>query len=142
RVFNGSGKPIDRGPSVLAEDYLDIMGQPINPQCRIYPEEMIQTGISAIDGMNSIARGQKIPIFSAAGLPHNEIAAQICRQAGLVQKAKDVMDYSAENFAIVFAAMGIFNKHHPGALLDTSSLTYSGIIGYFGSFNDQTPSPR
>ncbi|KAK2843736.1 hypothetical protein Q7C36_011951 [Tachysurus vachellii] len=107
RVFNGSGKPIDRGPVVLAEDYLDIMGQPINPQCRIYPEEMIQTGISAIDGMNSIARGQKIPIFSAAGLPHNEIAAQICRQAGLVQKSKDVMDYSAENFAIVFAAMGV-----------------------------------
>ncbi|XP_053319135.1 V-type proton ATPase subunit B, brain isoform [Spea bombifrons] len=107
RVFNGSGKPIDRGPSVLAEDYLDIMGQPINPQCRIYPEEMIQTGISAIDGMNSIARGQKIPIFSAAGLPHNEIAAQICRQAGLVKKSKDVMDYSEDNFAIVFAAMGV-----------------------------------
>uniref|UniRef100_A0A8C5FRG2 Vacuolar proton pump subunit B n=1 Tax=Gadus morhua TaxID=8049 RepID=A0A8C5FRG2_GADMO len=80
---------------------------PINPQCRIYPEEMIQTGISAIDGMNSIARGQKIPIFSAAGLPHNEIAAQICRQAGLVQKSKDVMDYTSENFAIVFAAMGV-----------------------------------
>ncbi|XP_048448991.1 V-type proton ATPase subunit B [Rhincodon typus] len=107
RVFNGSGKPIDRGPTVLAEDYLDIMGQPINPQCRIYPEEMIQTGISAIDGMNSIARGQKIPIFSAAGLPHNEIAAQICRQAGLVRKSKDVMDYTEENFAIVFAAMGV-----------------------------------
>uniref|UniRef100_A0A8C6NL45 Vacuolar proton pump subunit B n=1 Tax=Nothobranchius furzeri TaxID=105023 RepID=A0A8C6NL45_NOTFU len=107
RVFNGSGKPIDRGPAVLAEDFLDIMGQPINPQCRIYPEEMIQTGISAIDGMNSIARGQKIPIFSAAGLPHNEIAAQICRQAGLVKKSKDVMDYSADNFAIVFAAMGV-----------------------------------
>nr|XP_005562782.1 PREDICTED: V-type proton ATPase subunit B, brain isoform [Macaca fascicularis]XP_011740364.1 V-type proton ATPase subunit B, brain isoform [Macaca nemestrina] len=107
RVFNGSGKPIDRGPVVLAEDFLDIMGQPINPQCRIYPEEMIQTGISAIDGMNSIARGQKIPIFSAAGLPHNEIAAQICRQAGLVKKSKDVVDYSEENFAIVFAAMGV-----------------------------------
>ncbi|KAM6986921.1 V-type proton ATPase subunit B, brain isoform [Aplochiton taeniatus] len=107
RVFNGSGKPIDKGPVVLAEDFLDIMGQPINPQCRIYPEEMIQTGISAIDGMNSIARGQKIPIFSAAGLPHNEIAAQICRQAGLVKKSKDVMDYSEDNFAIVFAAMGV-----------------------------------
>uniref|UniRef100_H3BB48 Vacuolar proton pump subunit B n=1 Tax=Latimeria chalumnae TaxID=7897 RepID=H3BB48_LATCH len=107
RVFNGSGKPIDRGPTVLAEDFLDIMGQPINPQCRIYPEEMIQTGISAIDGMNSIARGQKIPIFSAAGLPHNEIAAQICRQAGLVKKSKDVVDYTEENFAIVFAAMGV-----------------------------------
>lgn len=80
RVFNGSGKPIDKGPPVLAEDFLYIQGQPINPFSRVYPEEMIQTGISAIDLMNSIARGQKIPIFSAAGLPHNEIAAQICRQ--------------------------------------------------------------
>lgn len=62
-----------QGPPVLAEDFLDINGQPINPRCRIYPEEMIQTGISAIDVMNSIARGQKIPIFSAAGLPHNEV---------------------------------------------------------------------
>lgn len=87
RVFNGSGKPIDKGPPILAEDFLDIQGQPINPWSRIYPEEMIQTGISAIDVMNSIARGQKIPIFSAAGLPHNEIAAQICRQAGLVKVA-------------------------------------------------------
>uniref|UniRef100_A0A4W5R474 V-type proton ATPase subunit B, brain isoform n=1 Tax=Hucho hucho TaxID=62062 RepID=A0A4W5R474_9TELE len=91
----------------VSEDIGLPSGQPINPQCRIYPEEMIQTGISAIDGMNSIARGQKIPIFSAAGLPHNEIAAQICRQAGLVKKSKDVMDYSDDNFAIVFAAMGV-----------------------------------
>jgi V-type H+-transporting ATPase subunit B len=106
RVFNGSGKPIDRGPPVLAEDYLDIQGQPINPESRIYPEEMIQTGISAIDVMNSIARGQKIPIFSAAGLPHNEIAAQICRQGGLVKlPGKSVID--DDNFAIVFAAMGV-----------------------------------
>ena len=85
RIFNGSGQPIDKGPAVWAEDYLDINGSPINPFSRIYPEEMIQTGISTIDTMNSIARGQKIPIFSAAGLPHNEIAAQICRQAGLVK---------------------------------------------------------
>lgn len=106
RVFNGSGKPIDRGPRIFAEDYLDIQGQPINPSSRIYPEEMIQTGISTIDVMNSIARGQKIPIFSAAGLPHNEIAAQICRQAGLVKK-KDVLDGHEDNFAIVFAAMGV-----------------------------------
>jgi V-type H+-transporting ATPase subunit B len=108
RVFNGSGKPIDKGPPVLAEDYLDITGQPINPSCRIYPEEMIQTGISAIDVMNSIARGQKIPIFSAAGLPHNEVAAQICRQGGLVkQPDKGVLDGHEDNFAIVFAAMGV-----------------------------------
>ncbi|XP_058406973.1 V-type proton ATPase subunit B, kidney isoform isoform X3 [Diceros bicornis minor] len=107
RVFNGSGKPIDKGPVVMAEDFLDINGQPINPHDRIYPEEMIQTGISPIDVMNSIARGQKIPIFSAAGLPHNEIAAQICRQAGLVKKSKAVLDYHDDNFAIVFAAMGV-----------------------------------
>jgi V-type H+-transporting ATPase subunit B len=108
RVFNGSGKPVDKGPNVLAEDFLDIQGQPINPFKRVYPEEMIQTGISAIDTMNSIARGQKIPLFSAAGLPHNEIAAQICRQAGLVQhKGKGTSDHSEENFAIVFAAMGV-----------------------------------
>merc|ERR1712159_146128 len=100
RIFNGSGKPIDNGPAILAEEYLDIMGQPINPYMRVYPEEMIQTGISAIDTMNSIARGQKIPLFSAAGLPHNEIAAQMCRQAGLVAGA-------AGQFALVFAAMGV-----------------------------------
>ncbi|CAI2312129.1 unnamed protein product [Caenorhabditis sp. 36 PRJEB53466] len=94
-----------KGPPVLAEDYLDINGQPINPYNRIYPEEMIQTGISSIDVMNSIARGQKIPIFSAAGLPHNEIAAQIVRQGGLVQ----LPDRNNEtvSFAIVFAAMGV-----------------------------------
>ncbi|RKP08052.1 P-loop containing nucleoside triphosphate hydrolase protein [Thamnocephalis sphaerospora] len=108
RVFNGSGKAIDKGPKVFAEDFLDIQGMPINPYSRIYPEEMIQTGISAIDTMNSIARGQKIPIFSAAGLPHNEIAAQICRQAGLVRgPTKDVLDGHEDNFAIVFAAMGV-----------------------------------
>lgn len=95
RIFNGSGVPIDQGPKVFAEDYLDIngasfnsfnqnmalsylcntLGSPINPYSRIYPEEMIQTGISTIDVMNSIARGQKIPIFSAAGLPHNEVSS-------------------------------------------------------------------
>lgn len=108
RVFDGSGKAIDKGPRVLADDFHDIEGQPINPFSRIYPEEMIQTGISAIDTMNSIARGQKIPIFSAAGLPHNDIAAQICRQAGLVKhKGKSVNDMHEDNFAIVFAAMGV-----------------------------------
>ncbi|CAB4404844.1 unnamed protein product [Rhizophagus irregularis] len=109
RIFNGSGKAIDKGPKVFAEEFLDINGSPINPFSRIYPEEMIQTGISAIDTMNSIARGQKIPIFSAAGLPHNEIAAQICRQAGLVKKIADkgIYDDHEDNFSIVFAAMGV-----------------------------------
>ncbi|ORY55140.1 P-loop containing nucleoside triphosphate hydrolase protein [Pseudomassariella vexata] len=114
RIFDGSGRAIDKGPKVLAEDYLDINGSPINPFSRVYPEEMISTGISTIDTMNSIARGQKIPIFSAAGLPHNEIAAQICRQAGLVKQHqkqgvtnKGVHDNHEENFSIVFAAMGV-----------------------------------
>jgi V-type H+-transporting ATPase subunit B len=125
RVFNGSGAPIDGGPPVLAEKFLDINGASINPSERTYPEEMIQTGISTIDTMNSIARGQKIPLFSAAGLPHNDIAAQICRQAGLVKKkggrkaggeAPDLLGDAAstsnegdeeEEFAIVFAAMGV-----------------------------------
>jgi hypothetical protein len=119
RVFNGSGKPIDGGPPVLAEAFRDINGASINPSERTYPEEMIQTGISTIDVMNSIARGQKIPLFSAAGLPHNDIAAQICRQAGLVQHheeggaAADSLLKPEEGgeddtrFAIVFAAMGV-----------------------------------
>ncbi|CAD7938532.1 unnamed protein product [Amoebophrya sp. A120] len=106
RAFNGSGKPIDKGPPVLAEEFLNIQGEPMNPKARVYPKEMIETGISTIDVMNSLVRGQKLPLFSAAGLPHNEIAAQICRQAGLV-KGKDVMDHSTDNFSIVFAAMGV-----------------------------------
>jgi len=106
RSFNGSGKVIDAAPKVLAETYLDINGQPINPSSRDYPKAMIQTGISAIDVMNSVARGQKIPIFSAAGLPHNEVAAQIARQASLV-KQKDTIDGHDDNFAIVFGAMGV-----------------------------------
>merc|ERR1712226_1170896 len=116
RSFNGSGKVIDTAPKVLSEAYLDINGQPINPSSRDYPKAMIQTGISAIDVMNSIARGQKIPIFSANGLPHNEIAAQICRQGSLVklsgQGGKSVLDDHDDNFAIVFAAMGLTWKPH------------------------------
>jgi V-type H+-transporting ATPase subunit B len=113
RVFNGSGAPIDGGPAVLAEHFLDINGASINPAERTYPEEMIQTGISTIDVMNSIARGQKIPLFSAAGLPHNDIAAQICRQAGLVAHSgengeiADGEPQEETQFAIVFAAMGV-----------------------------------
>lgn len=106
RSFNGSGKQIDGAPPVLAEDYLDIMGMPINPASRDYPKAMIQTGISAIDVMNSVARGQKIPLFSAAGLPHNEVAAQIVRQSSLVQ-LKDTLDGHQDNFAVVFGAMGV-----------------------------------
>jgi V-type H+-transporting ATPase subunit B len=106
RIFNGSGMPQDDGPPVLPEDILDIQGQPINPSQRDYPEEMIETGISAIDTMMSVARGQKIPLFSGAGLPHNEIAAQIVRQAGLVKK-DPTAETTEDNFCIVFGAMGV-----------------------------------
>ena len=103
RIFNGSGKPIDGGPPVCAEEFVDINGSAINPFSRLYPQELLQTGISAIDTMCSISRGQKLPIFSAAGLPHRDIAAQICRQASLV----DLGDHKdTSNFVIVFGAMG------------------------------------
>jgi V-type H+-transporting ATPase subunit B len=104
RIFNGSGQPLDGGAPVIPEQYRDITGIPINPRARVYPEEMIQTGISSIDVMTSISRGQKIPLFSGAGLPHNEIAAQIVRQAGLVRKEAGV---EPEDFCVVFAAMGV-----------------------------------
>lgn len=99
RVFDGLGRPIDNGPEILPDERLDINGLPMNPAARSYPEEFIQTGISAIDGLNTLVRGQKLPIFSASGLPHSQLAAQIARQATV--KGKD------EQFAVVFAAMGI-----------------------------------
>ncbi len=99
RVFDGLGRPIDEGPDIVPEALLDINGAPINPTARDYPNEFIQTGISAIDGINTLVRGQKLPIFSGSGLPHNRLAAQIVRQATVLQKG--------EEFAIVFGAMGI-----------------------------------
>ena len=100
RVFNGMGKPIDGGPEILAEEYRDINGLPMNPAARDYPNEFIQTGISTIDGLNTLVRGQKLPIFSGSGLPHAALAAQIARQAR-------VLGDDAGNFAVVFAAIGI-----------------------------------
>jgi len=99
RVFNGVGKVIDDGGEIIADKKLDIDGFPINPYARDYPEEFIETGVSAIDAMTTLVRGQKLPIFSASGLPHNELAAQIARQARVVGKD--------EKFAVIFAAMGI-----------------------------------
>src|SRR6267378_4340 len=84
RIFDGSGRPIDGGPRIIPDDYLDVNGSPINPFAREYPREFIQTGISTIDGMNTLVRGQKLPLFSASGLPHNAVAAQIARQAKVV----------------------------------------------------------
>ena len=99
RVFNGMGQPIDGGPDILAEAHLDINGLPMNPAARAYPAEFIQTGVSAIDGLNTLVRGQKLPIFSGSGLPHAQLAAQIARQAKVLG--------DNETFAVVFAAIGI-----------------------------------
>ena len=99
RVFDGLGRTIDGGPEILPDDRLDINGLPMNPAARAYPSEFIQTGVSAIDGLNTLVRGQKLPIFSASGLPHANLAAQIARQA----KVRG----TSEPFAVVFAAMGI-----------------------------------
>jgi V/A-type H+-transporting ATPase subunit B len=99
RVFDGSGRPKDGGPQIIAEKQLDINGSPINPDARDYPSEFIETGLSSIDGMNPIVRGQKLPLFSGSGLPHARIAAQIARQAKVLGKE--------EKFAVVFGAMGI-----------------------------------
>ncbi|MEG0440748.1 MAG: V-type ATP synthase subunit B [Oscillospiraceae bacterium] len=100
RVFNGMGHPIDGGPEILAEAHRDINGLPMNPAARDYPNEFIQTGISTIDGLNTLVRGQKLPIFSGSGLPHASLAAQIARQA-------KVIGNEGSNFAVVFAAIGI-----------------------------------
>jgi V/A-type H+-transporting ATPase subunit B len=99
RVFDGLGRPRDGGPEIIPEMRLDMNGAPINPAARDYPDEFIQTGISAIDGLNTLVRGQKLPVFSGSGLPHAQLAAQIARQAKVLA--------GSENFAVVFGAMGI-----------------------------------
>ncbi|MFH0739950.1 MAG: V-type ATP synthase subunit B [bacterium] len=117
RIFDGAGKPKDGGPEIVPEKYLDINGSPINPYSREYPNDFIQTGISTIDGLNTLVRGQKLPIFSAAGLPHAMVASQIARQAKVLTKnACPVVSPQAtttgekgevEKFSVVFGAMGI-----------------------------------
>ena len=105
RIFDGLGRPIDDGPSIIPDMMLNINGSPINPYARDYPSEFIQTGFSAIDGLNTLVRGQKLPIFSGSGLPHSRIAAQIARQARVLK--------TGEKFAVVFGAMGItFEEAH------------------------------
>jgi V/A-type H+-transporting ATPase subunit B len=102
RIFDGLARPIDGGPSIVPEDYLDIHGAPLNPAIRIPPSEFIETGVSAIDGMQTLVRGQKLPIFSGSGLPHNRIAMQIVRQAAVKG--------SGEKFAVVFGAVGVTHE--------------------------------
>lgn len=129
RVFNGLGSPIDGLEEVTADRYVDVNGQPINPAARAYPEEFIQTGISTIDGMNTLVRGQKLPIFSGSGLPHNALAAQIARQA----KVK-----TGEEFAVVFAAMGIT---HEEAAFFKKTFTDSGASERIISFLNLADDP-
>ncbi len=123
RILSGSGKPIDGGPEIVAEKSLDVTGAAINPYSRGNPEDFIQTGISTIDAMNTLVRGQKLPIFSASGLPHNEIALQIARQAKVVGKET--------SFAIVFAAMGITSEEAQRFIQDfeqTGALERSAVF--------------
>ena len=107
RVLDGSGNPIDGGPEIVPEERRDIVGAAINPYAREYPEEFIQTGVSSIDGMNTLVRGQKLPIFSGSGLPHNDLALQIARQATVPEEAGEGDDDEETEFAVIFGAMGI-----------------------------------
>ncbi|MHB1413964.1 MAG: V-type ATP synthase subunit B [Chloroflexota bacterium] len=120
RIFDPFGRPLDGGPPPLADEYRDIGGLPINPTAREYPTSYIETGVSAIDGLNTLVRGQKLPIFSGSGLPHNELAAQIARQARISAGQEEV-----EEFAIVFAAMGV---SHDVATFFRQSFQDSGAL--------------
>lgn len=118
RIFNGAGQPRDGRPPIITADQRDVNGEPLNPSARAYPREFIQTGIAAIDGMNALTRGQKLPIFSGGGLPHNRLAAQIVRQARLLGE-------QASDFVIVFAAIGA--SHHDARFFQ-ESFEDSGVL--------------
>lgn len=137
RIFNGLGMPIDGGPQPLADHYADINGLPINPTARVYPKNYIQTGISTIDGLNTLLRGQKLPLFSGAGLPHDQLAAQIVRQATLGAPAGEP-PAQAEQFAIVFAAMGV--KHDVAGYF-RDSFTESGALTRVAMFLNLADDP-
>jgi V/A-type H+-transporting ATPase subunit B len=131
RVFNGLGRPIDGGPGVIPEKRMDINGLPVNPYARDYPNEFIQTGISSVDGMNPIVRGQKLPVFSGSGLPHNRLAAQIARQAKVLGKE--------EKFSVVFGAMGITYEEAEFFIREfTSSGAIERGVLYLNLANDPT----
>ena len=130
RSFDGLGRPIDGGPEIIPEARLSITGAAINPTARDYPNEFIQTGISTIDGMNTLVRGQKLPIFSGSGLPHNELAAQIARQATVLG--------SEEPFSVIFAAMGIT---HEEANFFINSFESTGALERIVSFINLADNP-
>ncbi len=130
RVFDGLGRPIDGAPQVVSDIMRDVNGLPMNPYSREYPRDFIQTGISAIDGMNTLIRGQKLPVFSGSGMPHNRIAAQIAKQAKILS--------SEEEFTVVFAAMGV---KFDVAYYFISSLEESGVLGNSAVFLSLANSP-
>ena len=137
RVFDGMGRAIDGGPQPLSDHYADINGQPINPTARVYPRDYIQTGISAIDGMNTLVMGQKLPLFSGAGLPHDQLAAQIVRQATL-GAAVGAKPAEGHQFVIVFAAMGV--KHDVASYFQ-DSFTESGALNRVAMFLNLADDP-
>jgi V/A-type H+-transporting ATPase subunit B len=136
RIFDGLGRPADGYPEILTSDFRDVNGSPINPAARIYPKDFIQTGISAIDGMNTLIRGQKLPLFSGNGLPHNRLAAQIVRQAKILSSS--ATGGKDEPFAIVFAAMGI---KYDVARYFQDSFEKSGVLSRVVMFFSLADSP-
>src|SRR5512143_669300 len=141
RVFGGLGNPVDGGPQPLTDKYADVNGAPINPTARVYPRDYIQTGISAIDGLNTLLRGQKLPIFSGAGMPHDQLAAQIVRQATLGAPAGEPSSQT-EQFAIVFAAMGV--KHDVADYFRKSFMESGALnrVAMFLNLADDPPMER
>ncbi len=130
RVFGGLGQPLDNGPAPFHGERRDVNGLPVNPVARAYPEEFIQTGISAIDGMNTLVRGQKLPIFSGSGLPHNDLAAQIVRQARLLT--------DDQGFAVIFAAMGVKHDEAQGF---RKNFEASGVLNNVAMFLNLADDP-
>ena len=137
RVFDGLGTPLDGGPQPLTDRYADVNGTPINPNARVYPRDYIQTGISAIDGMNTLVQGQKLPLFSGAGIPHDQLAAQIVRQATLGAPAGETRSEQLP-FAIVFAAMGV---KHDVADFFRNSFSESGALTRVAMFLNLADDP-
>lgn len=137
RVFDGLGRPMDGGPPPLADRFSDVNGQPINPIARIYPRDYIQTGISAIDGMNTLVLGQKLPLFSGSGLPHDQLAAQIVRQALLGESSSDGTAASSQ-FAIVFVALGV---KHDVATFFRQAFAESGALARVAMFLNLADDP-
>lgn len=144
RVFNGVGQPRDGRPPIISRLSRNVNGASINPAARAYPREFIQTGVSTIDGMNTLVRGQKLPIFSGSGLPHNRLAAQIVRQARLLHadkssmSAKDLASAQNQEFALVFAAMGV---SHSDARFFEESFEQSGVLGQVVTFINLADDP-